>query len=100
MASRWLLASLLLCSFWGVTTAEDNTTKKAVSAMYSKDLDTMFAINLPGESEDVNFLLSSPLFSWFGIGFSGKMAGSPMLIFYPSADGKGQSRIPPIHGDD
>lgn len=93
MASRALLAGLLLCSFWTSARADDNTAKKPVSTLYSDKLDTTFSINLPEESEDVNFFLSSPLFSWFGIGFSSSMAGSPMLLFYASADGKGQSRI-------
>jgi hypothetical protein len=93
MASRALLASLLLCSFWGSGQAEDSTTKKPVSTLYSDELDTTFSINLPDDSKDVNFFLSSPLFAWFGVGFSAQMAGSPMLLFYSSADGKGQSGI-------
>lgn len=94
MASRALLAGLLLCSFWTSARADDNTAKKPVSTLYSDKLDTTFSINLPEESEDVNFFLSSPLFSWFGIGFSSSMAGSPMLLFYASADGKGVTVSP------
>ncbi|OIW26236.1 CBD9-like protein [Coniochaeta ligniaria NRRL 30616] len=88
MASRTLLAGLMLCSFWALARADDNTTKKPVSTLYSDKLDTTFSINLPENSGDVNFFLSSPLFSWFGVGFSSTMAGSPMLLFYASADGK------------
>jgi hypothetical protein len=90
MASRVVLAGLLLCSLGGLARAEDNTTKKPVSTLYNDNLGTTFSINLPEDSEDVNFFLSSPLFSWFGIGFSSTMFGSPMLLFYASADGKGE----------
>lgn len=100
MASRTVLAAgLLLCSLWGAALGADSPTKKPVSTLYSDELDTTFAINLPEDSNDVNFLLSSPLFSWFGIGFSSSMAGSPMLVFYASADGNGEQRSKRSRGD-
>jgi hypothetical protein len=90
MASRALLASLLLCSNWATAQAEDVAPKKAASTLHHDKLDTTFSVNLPENSTDVNFLMSSPLFSWFGVGFSAQMKGSPMLIFYPSPDGEGR----------
>lgn len=99
MASRTFLAGLLLCSIWGLARADDSTTKKPVSTLYNDKLGTTFSINLPEDSEDVNFFLSSPLFSWFGVGFSSRMAGSPMLLFYASADGKGQLQVNLVSGD-
>ena len=91
MASRVITAALLLSNvLLGLAQANNSTTKIAVSTLHSEDLDTTFAINLPKESEDINFFLSSPLFSWFGVGFYPIMSGAPMLIFYPTADGTGQ----------
>lgn len=90
MASRaTILAALLLCSFSSLIQADDGTTRHPVSTLYNSRLNTTFSINLPTDSDDVNFFLSSPLFSWFGVGFTSTMVGSKMLVFYSSADRKG-----------
>lgn len=98
MASRALLVSLLLVSTWQLAGAQNQTTTEPVSTLYSEELDTAFSINMPDDSDDINFSLSSPLSSWFGVGFSSSMDGSPMLLFYSSADGKGQFRHSLQHG--
>lgn len=92
MALRTLLVSVLLGSIWRLAGAQNQTTKEPVSTLYNDELDTTFSINVPDNSEDINFFLSSELSSWFGVGFSSSMDGSPMLLFYSSADGKGTSR--------
>ncbi|KAB5533418.1 hypothetical protein GE09DRAFT_360440 [Coniochaeta sp. 2T2.1] len=94
MASRAITAGLFLWSVLGLAQAANSTTKLAVSTLYNEDLDTTFSINLPKDSEDLNFFLSSSLFSWFGVGFYPIMTGAPMLIFYPSADGTGVTVSP------
>lgn len=83
------LVGLLLCSFSNLVLADNKTAKSGVSTFYNGELAITFSLNVDPGSDDVNFFLSSPPYSWVGVGIGSSSAGSLMLIFYSSADGKG-----------
>jgi len=65
----------------------DNSTTPAVSNLYIPDTQTNIAINLPPNSDDVNFYINaSDWYSWFAIGFGSTMTNSLMLVVYSAAD--------------
>jgi len=72
----------------------DSSTKPAVSNLYISDSQSTVAINLPPNSNDVNFYIQSPIwYSYFAIGIGSEMANSLMLLVYSAADSQ---RRPPI----
>jgi hypothetical protein len=89
MASRFLpLFGLLLVSLSAYVQAENASTITGISTFYNGDLEITFSLNVDQNSDDINFFLSSPPYSWVGVGFGSGMAGSLMLVFYTSADGQ------------
>jgi len=65
------------------------STKVAASSLFIADINATISINLPPDSDDVNFLISAPTWmSWFGVGFGSTMAKSLMLVVYASGDRK------------
>jgi hypothetical protein len=90
MASRVIfLVGLLLCGFSNLVLADNKTANSGVSTLYNAELGITFSLNVDPDDDYINFFLSSPPYSWVGIGIGSSMAGSLMLIFYSSADGKG-----------
>lgn len=88
MASRSLpLVGLLLVSLSAYAQADNVTAIAGVSTFYNDDLGVTFSLNVDQNSDDIHFFLSSPPYSWVGIGFGSGMAGSLMLVFYSSEDG-------------
>lgn len=60
-----------------------------MSTLSVPDADTLVAVNLPPNSNDINFYVSTP--NWYqytAFGFGSSMANSLMLVMYASADGK------------
>jgi hypothetical protein len=56
---------------------------------YLPESDTLFAINIPLGSNDVNFLIVSPdWYQYTALGFGSRMDGALMLIAYPASDGQ------------
>jgi hypothetical protein len=53
------------------------------------DTNTILAVNLPADSDDINFYISTPdWYQYTAIGFGSSMADGLMLVMYASADGK------------
>ena len=66
-----------------IATAQDS----AVSTFYISDTRTQFSVNLPPDSDDVNFYLEAPdWYSYTAFGFGSSMADSLMIVMYPSRD--------------
>lgn len=60
-----------------------------MSNIHIPQLATTIAINLPPNSNDINFYMTAPTYySYVALGFGSGMANSFMLIAYPAADGK------------
>ncbi|KAK3688035.1 hypothetical protein B0T22DRAFT_143109 [Podospora appendiculata] len=77
-ALTWLLLCLAQVN---IVKADD------VSTLSIRESRTQFSINLPQDSQDVNFYLSAPdLYAYTAFGFGSSMANALMLVFYPSAD--------------
>ncbi|KAK4097819.1 iron reductase domain protein [Parathielavia hyrcaniae] len=69
----------------------------AVSTLFVPDTNTVISINLPPDSEDVNFYVSTPdWYQYTAIGFGASMADSLMLVMYASGDRKGVTVSPRI----
>ncbi|KAH8895278.1 CBD9-like protein [Thozetella sp. PMI_491] len=78
----WTVALLLAANF-----VKADSPKPAVSNLYFSNLQSSFAINLPPNSDDVNFYLVAPTwYSYFAVGIGSTMAGSLMLVAYSAAD--------------
>lgn len=61
------------------------------------DTNTAISINLPPDSDDINFLVSTPdWYQYTAIGFGTTMTDALMLVMYLSADGKGEAISPLI----
>ncbi|KIH86401.1 hypothetical protein SPBR_08468 [Sporothrix brasiliensis 5110] len=61
----------------------------SVSNIHIPQLATTIAINLPPNSNDVNFYMVAPThYTYVALGFGSSMANSFMLIAYPAADGR------------
>ncbi|KAK3353234.1 hypothetical protein B0T25DRAFT_206131 [Lasiosphaeria hispida] len=59
----------------------------AVSTLFINDTNTQISINLPPDSDDVNFYISSPdWYQYTAIGFGSSMANSLILVMYSAAD--------------
>ncbi|KAK3306487.1 uncharacterized protein B0T15DRAFT_509860 [Chaetomium strumarium] len=89
MRSNWRapwLQWLVLC-----ITTQIHLTKAqaAVSTLLVPDTNTILAVNLPADSDDINFYISTPdWYQYTAIGFGSSMADALMLVMYASADGK------------
>lgn len=73
-----------------------NNTAPAVAASVSNlhipQLATTIAINLPPNSNDINFYMTAPTYySYVALGFGSQMANSFMLVAYPAEDGRRKS---------
>ena len=77
------------------TTSNTNTT--ASSTFYLSRTETQFSVNIANDSNDVFIYFSSPAYSWVGVGFGEKMAGSLMIIMYPNSKGDSMSIHPHPH---
>jgi len=65
----------------------DSSTRPAVSNLYISDAQVTIAINLPPNSNDLNFYIQSPTwYSYFALGIGSEMANSLMLVVYSAAD--------------
>ncbi|KAK4235041.1 hypothetical protein C8A03DRAFT_37123 [Achaetomium macrosporum] len=83
--SSWL-QWLVLCTTTRIHLIKAQT---AVSTLLVPDTNTILAINLPPDSGDVNFYISTPdWYQYTAIGFGSSMAEALMLVMYASADGK------------
>lgn len=86
LALRWAL----LCLSWHLA-----SLVHATSTVYIKESDTTFALNLPKNSEHVNFYMSVPdLYQYVGIGFGGSMENLFAFIVYPNANHDGVTLSP------
>ncbi|RAR10632.1 iron reductase domain protein [Stemphylium lycopersici] len=91
------MAVALLGFFTCLATAQNtasNTT--ASSTFYLSHTETQFSINIANDSNDVFIYFRSPAYSWVGVGFGEKMAGSLMIIMYPNSNGDNVTLSPRI----
>ncbi|OCK85265.1 iron reductase domain protein [Lepidopterella palustris CBS 459.81] len=89
-----LLPILLLALILPSRVSSDSNP--AASTLYLSETGTTFSLNIPNNSSDVYIYFSSPAYSWFAVGAGDKMAGSLMLIMYPSANNKNVTVSPRI----
>lgn len=69
--------------------------QRAVSTLAIPDTNTIFSINLPPNSDDINFYVSTPNFyQYTAFGFGASMSNTLMLVMYASGDGKGNKQAP------
>ena len=68
--------------------------QRAVSTLALPDTNTIFSINLPPNSDDINFYVSTPNFyQYTAFGFGASMSNTLMLVMYASDDGKGNKPL-------
>ncbi|KAM7216620.1 hypothetical protein V8F06_008031 [Rhypophila decipiens] len=80
----------LLCMSWHLA-----SLAFATSTVYIKDSDTTFALNLPKDSEHVNFYMAVPdFYQYVAIGFGGSMDNLFTFIVYPNANRDGVTLSP------
>ncbi|EOA84535.1 uncharacterized protein SETTUDRAFT_20077 [Exserohilum turcica Et28A] len=90
-----LLAVLALLI--SITTAENTASNiTAASTFYLARTQTQFSVNIANDSQDVFIYFASPAYSWVGVGFGHKMAGSLMFIMYNNKDGSNVTISPRI----
>ncbi|KAK3897603.1 hypothetical protein C8A05DRAFT_38837 [Staphylotrichum tortipilum] len=88
---RWL-TWLSLCILTHLHLA---TAQTAVSSLILPDTNTIVSINLPPNSDDINFYVSTPNFyQYTAIAFGAAMPDALMLVMYASADAKGVTVSP------
>lgn len=79
-----------------ITTAENTASNiTAASTFYLARTQTQFSVNIANDSQDVFIYFASPAYSWVGVGFGHKMAGSLMFIMYNNKDGSSTSSLSP-----
>ena len=100
-----LLISFLLLP-WSVCADNTTTTLHNSSAVFvynsSRTDQFVFAMNAVAETGDVYFHMSAPAGNaWMAVGFGDQMAGSFMLVVYPSANGSSLTISPRVamHGE-
>jgi hypothetical protein len=80
---------LVLCI---ITQLHLTRAQAAVSTLFIPDTNTVVSINLPPDSDDINFFVSTPdWYQYTAIGFGSSMTNALMLVMYASADRKGKS---------
>ncbi|KAK4457824.1 hypothetical protein QBC42DRAFT_235509 [Cladorrhinum samala] len=81
---RWLQISLLISHLLHLTSAQFH-----VSTFQIRDIDTLISINLPPNSDDINFFFtaSQNFNSYAAIGFGDDMSDSLMLVMHRGASG-------------
>ncbi|KAL6710516.1 hypothetical protein ACN47E_008564 [Coniothyrium glycines] len=70
-----------------LVTAQNNTTVTAASTLYIPETETQFSLNVANDSSDVFMYITTPAYSWFGVGFGSQMENSLMFIVYPNEKG-------------
>jgi hypothetical protein len=79
-----------------ITQLQLTRAQTAVSSLSVPDTNTVISINLPPDSDDINFFVSTPdWYQYTAIGFGTTMTDALMLVMYLSADSKGEA-IPPL----
>ncbi|KAK4158031.1 hypothetical protein C8A00DRAFT_11127 [Chaetomidium leptoderma] len=69
----------------------------AVSTLFVPESNSIISINLPSDSDDINFYVSTPdWYQYTAIGFGTAMPNALMLVMYASADRKGVTVSPRI----
>jgi hypothetical protein len=70
----------------------------AVSTLTIPETNTLISLNLPPNSNDINFYVSTPdWYQYTAIGFGSSMANALMLVMYLSGDGKSKQPTPFLH---
>ncbi|KAK4222235.1 hypothetical protein QBC38DRAFT_88574 [Podospora fimiseda] len=65
------------------------------ATFYIQEADTFIALNLPTDSQDINFYIDAPnWYSYTAIGFSSDMSDSMMLVMHRDASGTGVTVSP------
>ena len=91
-APKWM-PWLALCI---ITQLHLTRAQTAVSTLFIPDTNTVVSINLPPDSDDINFYVSSPdWYQYTAIGFGSSMTNALMLVMYASADRN--SKANPFH---
>ncbi|CAI6341124.1 unnamed protein product [Periconia digitata] len=88
---------LLLLAFFTSSLRAQNTT--AASTFYLPKTETQFSFNLANNSNDVFIYLTSPAYSWVGVGFGESMKNALMLIVYPNSNGNNVTVSPRVSTD-
>lgn len=80
---------LVLCI---ITQLHLTRAQAAVSTLFIPDTNTIVSINLPPNSDDINFYVSTPdWYQYTAIGFGSSMTNALMLVMYASADRNSKS---------
>ncbi|KAL2255132.1 hypothetical protein VTK26DRAFT_4042 [Humicola hyalothermophila] len=88
---RWM-NWLILCPIILLRAAR---AQNGVSRIFIPDSNMTIAIDLPPNSDDINFYMAAPdWYQYVAIGFGSSMADALMLVMYASADRKGVSVSP------
>lgn len=88
--NKFTLKGALLCLTWHLASLVE-----ATSTAYLKDCDTTFALQLPKDSEEVNFYIEAPdLYQYVAVGFGGSMDAMFTFIVYPNANRDGVTLSP------
>ncbi|PVH99160.1 iron reductase domain protein [Periconia macrospinosa] len=91
---RCAVLYLLLLTFFTATLTAQNTS--AASTFYLPKTETQFSFNLANDSNDVFVYLTSPAYSWVGVGFGHGMKNALMLVVYANAKGDNITASPRI----
>ncbi|KAK3985996.1 hypothetical protein QBC44DRAFT_145118 [Cladorrhinum sp. PSN332] len=87
---RWLHVLCLITHLLPFALAEFKA-----STFYIKEADTFVAINLPPDSQDINFYIDAPQwYSYTGIGFGADMSDALILVMHRDASGTGVTVSP------
>ncbi|KAL2129681.1 hypothetical protein VTI74DRAFT_7447 [Chaetomium olivicolor] len=83
---------LALCS---VTQLQHARAETALSTLLIPDTSTTISLNLPPDSNDINFFVSTPdWYQYTAFGFGSSMSDALMLVMYASAENKGVTVSP------